>query len=213
MNLGDLRQNYTTGDLRRKNLSEEPFGQFEAWFRAAMDCEQIVEPNAMTLSTAGSDGVVTSRTVLLKAWDRRGFVFFTNYTSAKSRQIAENAHVALLFAWLPLERQVAVCGLAERVSAEESLSYFASRPRASQLGAWASPQSQVLESRRTLEDRLEEVQKKFAEKKIPLPDFWGGFRVVPQTVEFWQGRTNRLHDRFLYTRETASSWRIDRLAP
>lgn len=213
MDLGDFRQDYAAGALRRKDLARDPFGQFEAWFRAAMNCEKILEPNAMTLSTAGRDGRVTSRTVLLKAWDSRGLVFFSNYASAKSRQIAENANVALLFAWLPLERQVAFCGRAERVPAEESRTYFASRPRDSQLGAWASPQSRILDSRLDLDRRLEEVQEKFAEGEIPVPDFWGGFRVVPQTAEFWQGRANRLHDRFLYTREGENSWRIDRLAP
>lgn len=213
MDLRDLRQNYGAGELRRKDLAADPFRQFEGWLRAAMNCEKIPEPNAMTLSTADRKARVAARTVLLKAWDDRGFVFFTNYTSEKARQIAENPQVALLFSWLPLERQVAVCGRAERVSPDESRAYFASRPPASKLGAWASPQSQPIASRKILEDRLEETRNRFPDGEVPLPDFWGGFRVVPETVEFWQGRADRLHDRFLYTRGPGGAWRIERLAP
>jgi len=213
MNAADLRQDYQSGELRRKDLADDPFRQFDPWFKEALACPQIIEPNAMTLATSGSDGRVTARTVLLKAWDEKGFVFFTNYTSQKARQIGENPQAALLFAWLPLERQVAVSGRAEKISLAESLAYFTSRPTESKIGAWVSRQSGIISSRKILEMKFEEMRRKFCEGEIPLPDFWGGFRVVPQTVEFWQGRSSRLHDRFLYTREADGTWRIERLSP
>ncbi len=205
-----LRRNYTRDGLRRGDLDPDPVGQFRKWFGEAVAAE-LVEPNAMVLAT--TDGKRPStRTVLLKAYDERGFVFFTNYESRKAREIAVDAHVSLLFPWYPLERQVGVIGKAERISAAESLAYFTSRPHGSRLGAWVSQQSAVINSRKFLEMKWEEMKRKFADGEIPLPSFWGGFRVVPSEVEFWQGRENRLHDRFRYTR-SGDGWDIERLAP
>jgi pyridoxamine 5'-phosphate oxidase len=205
-----LRRNYTRDGLRRVDLDPDPVGQFRKWFGEAVAAE-LVEPNAMVLAT--TDGKRPStRTVLLKAYDERGFVFFTNYESRKGREIAADAHVSLLFPWYPLERQVGIIGMAERTSAAESLAYFTSRPHGSRLGAWVSQQSTVITSRKLLEMKWEEMKRKFAEGEIPLPSFWGGFRVVPSEVEFWQGRENRLHDRFRYTR-SGDGWGIERLAP
>ncbi len=210
--LGGLRRNYRPAGLTRESLAADPIAQFRGWFDEALACPAICEPNAMTLATAGADGWVTARTVLLKAFDERGFVFFTNYASTKARQMAENARAALLFPWLALERQVAIAGAVEKVSTAESLAYFASRPFASRVGAWVSRQSSVITSRKLLEMKFEEIRRKFAAGEVPLPDFWGGYRVVPETIEFWQGAADRLHDRFLYSREK-DGWRIERLAP
>jgi pyridoxamine 5'-phosphate oxidase len=215
--IANLRQEYTRDGLSRDNLAPEPFAQFELWFRQACDT-QVLEPNAMSLATVDADGAPSCRTVLLKAYDTRGFVFFTNYTSRKALDIAANARAAVLFPWLALERQVQVTGTVEKITTKESLAYFMSRPYGSQLGAWVSHQSAVISSRQLLLKKLDEMKRKFMEGKVPLPDVWGGFRVVPQAVEFWQGRPNRLHDRFLYTRDSGdsasgTSWRIERLAP
>ncbi len=205
-----LRRNYTRDGLRRGDLDPDPVGQFRKWFGEAVAAE-LVEPNAMVLST--TDGKrPSSRTVLLKAYDARGFVFFTNYESRKARDIAADASVSLLFPWYPLERQVGILGRAERISAAESLTYFTSRPHGSRLGAWVSQQSAVINSRKFLEMKWDEMKRKFADGEIPLPSFWGGFRVVPSEVEFWQGRENRLHDRFRYSR-SGEAWGIERLAP
>ena len=205
-----LRRNYTRDGLRRGDLDPDPIGQFRKWFSEAMAAE-LVEPNAMVLST--TDGKrPSSRTVLLKAYDERGLVFFTNYESRKAREIAVDAHVSLLFPWYPLERQVGIIGRAERISAAESLAYFASRPHGSRLGAWVSQQSTVINSRKFLEMKWDEMKRKFADGEIPLPSFWGGIRVIPAEIEFWQGRENRLHDRFRYARSGAA-WAIERLAP
>lgn len=212
MNVADLRKEYIKDSLRRSNLDPNPFGQFKTWMEQACQTE-VLEPNAMTLATVDSSGKPWTRTVLLKGFSEHGFLFFTNYESRKSRQIAENAQVSLLFPWLALERQVSINGRAERISASESLKYFQSRPEGSQIGAWASPQSQVITSRKLLELKWDEMKRKFAAGKIPLPSFWGGFRVIPETFEFWQGGTNRIHDRFLYSRESGNDWTIDRLAP
>jgi pyridoxamine 5'-phosphate oxidase len=208
--VADLRRNYTRDGLRRNSLDPDPVGQFRRWFADAVAAE-LVEPNAMVLST--TDGRrPSSRTVLLKAYDERGFVFFTNYESRKARDIAAQAEVSLLFPWYPLERQVGLLGKAERISAAESLAYFASRPHGSRLGAWVSQQSTVITSRKLLEMKWEEVKRKFSEGEVLLPSFWGGFRVVPVEFEFWQGRENRLHDRFRYVR-SGDGWAVERLAP
>lgn len=212
MNIKGLRKEYQNQVLHRSMLATDPFDQFECWFQDACHAD-IPEPNAMTVATVGADGQPTVRTVLLKMYDREGFVFFTNYGSRKARQIEGNHHVALLFPWVNMARQVAVTGIAEKVSLSESAKYFASRPRESQIGAWISRQSSVLGSRQILMMELAKMKQKFKQGEIPLPDFWGGFRVRPQTIEFWQGQTARLHDRFLYTRQADGSWQLDRLAP
>lgn len=209
----NLRRDYAADTLRRSDLTPDPFSQFDVWFKEAATHAGILEVNAMDLATSGSDGQVTLRTVLLKGWNTDGFVFFTNYGSIKAQQIAQNPRVALLFAWLPLERQVSITGTATKIPREESAEYFLSRPLASRLGAWASHQSQPVASRKTLEDQFEAAQEQFESGDVPLPDFWGGYRVVPETIEFWQGRQSRLHDRFLYTRSSEGEWLLSRLSP
>ncbi|MGD9947787.1 MAG: pyridoxamine 5'-phosphate oxidase [Desulfobulbus sp.] len=212
MNIQGLRKEYNNPVLSRDMLAADPYDQFERWFQDACSAE-LPEPNAMTLATVASDGQPTLRTVLLKFFDREGFVFFTNYGSRKAKEMEENQKVALLFPWVKLARQVAVTGTAEKVSTAESARYFATRPRESQLGAWISQQSAVLSSRQMLMMELEKIKKKFLKGDIPLPDFWGGYRVRPRSIEFWQGQTSRLHDRFLYTRNIDGIWSIERLAP
>ncbi|MBW4617927.1 MAG: pyridoxamine 5'-phosphate oxidase [Cyanosarcina radialis HA8281-LM2] len=211
MDIENLRQEYTRSGLRRKDLKADPFDQFEIWFQEACGAN-LLEPNAMVLATASAQAEPSVRTVLLKYFDRSGFVFFTNYESRKARQIAENPQVSLLFLWLPLERQVQITGTVAKVSAAESLKYFASRPRGSQLGAWCSQQSSIISSRQLLEMQFEEIKQKFMDGEIPLPSFWGGYRVTPYRFEFWQGRTNRLHDRFVYSRQEPDLWEIQRLS-
>jgi len=213
MKISDMREDYRDGELNREDMAGDPFRQFDVWFKEALAKPEISEANAMTIATAGADGRVTARTVLLKAWDEKGFVFFTNYHSVKAQQIAENNQVALLFPWLPLERQVSISGRAEKIGMVESLAYFASRPFSSRIGAWVSQQSSIITSRKLLEMKFEEMRQKFAHGEVPIPDFWGGYRVRPETVEFWQGRTSRLHDRFLYTRTPDNGWSLDRLSP
>lgn len=210
--LAAMRADYSRERLRRADLRADPIAQFEAWLADAMHA-QLTEPNAMSLATATADGRPLVRTVLLKGLDARGFVFFTNLESRKARHIAGNPHVSLLFPWLPLERQVIVTGEAAKISVAESLKYFLARPHDSQLAAWASRQSTVIESRKILEMEWEHLKAKFSAGKVPLPSFWGGFRVKPVTIEFWQGGPNRLHDRFQYTRQADDSWTIERLAP
>ena len=207
-----MRVHYDRDELRREDLRADPVGQFTLWMKEACD-SGLVEPNAMSLATVGADGQPGLRTVLLKGFDERGFVFYTNLESRKARQIAENSQVSLLFPWLALHRQVAVNGVAERVPLSEALAYFITRPFGSQIGAWASPQSQVVSARSLLEMKWEEAKRKFQEGRVPMPSFWGGFRVVPRDLEFWQGRGHRLHDRFLYTRQPDGAWKIERLAP
>ena len=210
MDVSELRREYQKGRLEREDLKDDPVDQFEAWFREARAA--VPEPNAMCLATCGRDGQPGARTVLLKYFDRDGFVFFTNTESAKARQIEENSRVALHFYWQGLERQVILRGEAELVTRREALAYFVRRPRGSQLGAWVSDQSRVVSSRSLLEAKLDEMKRRFADGKIPLPSFWGGYRVRPVEVEFWQGRENRLHDRFLFRRQ-AEGWSVERLAP
>jgi len=208
-----MRRNYAQQSLDQPDLDLDPFAQFDRWMRDAVET-QLLEPNAMSLATVGEAGAPSLRTVLLKGFDRRGFVFFTNYASAKARDLAANPAVALLFPWLPLERQVTVTGRAERISAAESLKYFLSRPRDSQIGAWASRQSEIITTRSLLEAKFAEMRAKFSAGEVPLPSFWGGYRVTPATFEFWQGRPNRLHDRFVYRRAAAGDgWTIARLMP
>ncbi len=208
----DQRSEYTRGELHRRDLKPSPFDQFALWFEEAR-ASGVIEPNAMSLATAWADGRPLVRTVLLKSYDTGGFVFFTNLESRKSRQMKENPNVSLLFPWLALERQVIISGQACRVSLAESVEYFATRPRGSQLGAWVSEQSSVITTRKLLEMKLDEMKRKFAEGHVPLPSWWGGYRVIPNEIEFWQGRASRLHDRFLYVRQKDDSWTIDRLAP
>jgi pyridoxamine 5'-phosphate oxidase len=212
MNIHDLRQNYTAAALNREDLQADPFQQFELWFQQACNAE-VLEPNAMVLATATPTGQPLVRTVLLKYFDRDGLVFFTNYESRKARQINENPSVALLFLWLPLQRQVQITGQASKISTAESLAYFTSRPRGNQLGAWCSAQSSVISSRQVLLMEMEKLKQKFLHHEIPLPSFWGGYRVQPTSFEFWQGRPDRLHDRFLYTPDPQGGWEIQRLAP
>ena len=207
-----MREDYRRARLRREDLRADPIAQFEAWLEDAIKA-QVIEPNAMSLATVGADGCPLVRTVLLKGLDARGFVFFTNLESRKARQIAENPRVSLLFPWLALERQVIVTGIAASMSAGESLRYFLTRPRESQLAAWASRQSSVISSRKVLEMEWEHLKAKFGAGKVPLPSFWGGFRVPPETIEFWQGGPNRLHDRFQYSRWGDGTWLMERLAP
>lgn len=211
MDISDYRREYTQGGLHRVDLAPDPITQFEKWFEQASRA-QIADPNAMTLATVSPSCKPSLRTVLLKSFDQKGFVFFTNYSSQKAREIEANPNVGLLFPWTELERQVEISGRAEKISTAESMKYFLTRPHGSQLGAWVSNQSSVITSRKILEMKLGEMKRKFHDGKIPLPDFWGGYRVVPEIVEFWQGRPNRLHDRFEYRRHE-DQWEIVRLAP
>lgn len=211
MNISDLRKEYRLRALTRESLSKEPVEQFRIWLAEAIKAE-IIEPTAMALATCDAAGHPYCRMVLLKHFDKQGFTFFTNLESRKARQLKEMPVAAATFWWRDLERQVLLEGKVERVSNEEAASYFAKRPRQSQLGAWASKQSSVVDSRRALEVEFERFENKFKNKEIPLPPFWGGFRIVPERFEFWQGRESRLHDRFRYEWEDGD-WKIDRLAP
>ncbi len=212
MNLEDMRRTYARRELELTDLQADPFVQFDGWMREAIATE-LLEPNAMALATVSAVGTPSVRVVLLKGFDTRGFVFYTNYESSKARDIAANPAVALLFPWLPLERQVSVTGRAEKISAAESLKYFLSRPRDSQIGAWASRQSEVITTRSLLETKFAEMKAKFLSGEVPLPDYWGGYRVTPASFEFWQGRPSRLHDRFRYVRQPDDQWAISRLMP
>lgn len=212
MDISSLRRSATGLSLKRENLDADPVRQFEDWFQQACDAN-VLDPNAMNLATVDEQHQPSCRTVLLKYFDEKGFVFFTNKSSAKATQIAANANVALLFFWPLLGRQVAVRGIAEKVSTKETLRYFITRPHDSQIGAWVSTQSSVISSRALLEAKFEEMKLKFANKEVPLPSFWGGYRVIPREFEFWQGRQDRLHDRFLYKMQGKGSWKIERLSP
>ncbi len=210
LDLLELRREFTSKGISSTDLDANPFVQFKGWMQQAIEAD-LTLPNAMSLATSDESGA-SIRTVLLKNFDEKGFVFFTNYNSKKSKQITNNPNAALLFPWLDLERQVKISGTVEKVSTLESLKYFASRPKDSQLGAWASAQSSSLSSRQVLLMEFDKMKRKFSDGEVPLPDFWGGYRLVPTTIEFWQGRESRLHDRFVYTRKE-NTWEISRLAP
>lgn len=212
-----MRQRYRSVGLTEDELAPEPYTQFARWFTDAVAAAEdgvIAEPNAMVLSTADADGLPTSRTVLLKGYDLGGFVFYSNYRSRKARALAANPRASLLFPWHPIMRQVIVSGTVSQVSEEETAAYFHSRPHGSQVGAWASEQSSVVASREVLEKRYAELAARWPEgSEVPVPSFWGGFRVVPVGVEFWQGREDRLHDRLRYVRDADGGWSVERLAP
>ena len=210
--LTGLRNEYAAHGLRRADLHPDPLQQFGAWFAAALAAD-IRDVNAMTLATATPDGKPSARIVLLKGFDERGFAFFTNYDSAKGRELEANPHAALVFYWTQLERQIRISGAVERTSREDSAAYFHSRPPGSRLGAWVSRQSEVIDARQVLDTRLAEMTERFEGGDVPLPPHWGGYRVKPDQFEFWQGRPNRLHDRFRYSRQANGTWLIDRLAP
>jgi pyridoxamine 5'-phosphate oxidase len=210
--LTGLRNEYGAHGLRRADLHADPLQQFGAWFAAALAAD-IRDVNAMSLATATPDGKPSVRIVLLKGFDERGFAFFTNYDSEKARQLEANPSAALVFYWAQLERQVRISGAVERTSREDSAAYFNSRPVGSRLGAWVSKQSEVIDARQVLDARMMEITERFENGDIPLPPHWGGYRVKPDKIEFWQGRPNRLHDRFRYSRRADGTWLIDRLAP
>jgi pyridoxamine 5'-phosphate oxidase len=210
--ISERRKDYTLSNLREDEVDPNAIRQFERWFDEAMKAG-VSEPDAMTLATATPDGRPSARVVLLRGVDDRGFVFFTNYDSRKGRELAANPWAALVLFWHELERQVRVEGQVRRVSVQESDHYFQSRPAGSRIGAWASPQSEVIKSRESLEIRCQELEKSFEDGTIPRPPNWGGFRLVPETIEFWQGRPSRLHDRLRYTRREQSKWLVERLAP
>ena len=212
MSLADLRKDYSLAGLAEKDLARDPFRQFEKWFQEA-EAAKIPEPNAMTLATATREGRPSARTVLLKGIDGRGLVFYSNYESRKARELDANPQVTLLFPWIALERQVIVEGAVTKVAREESEAYFHTRPRASQLAAWVSQQSSIISGRAVLEDSMKALEKKYAGQEVPLPPHWGGWRVAPETVEFWQGRRSRLHDRLRYRRGRDGGWSVERLAP
>jgi pyridoxamine 5'-phosphate oxidase len=211
MSISNLRREYAAARLDETEVDPDPIRQFTRWFDDAHRAE-LPEPNAMTLATASADGTPSARIVLLKGVDERGFTFFTDYRSRKGRELEANPRAALVFHWGELERQVRITGAVTRVDREENEAYFLSRPRGSRLGAWTSHQSTVIASRADLEERLEAMAARFDGGDVPLPPYWGGFRVRPDAVEFWQGRENRLHDRVRYRRE-AGAWRVERLSP
>lgn len=208
-----LRENYSKGILVRKELSPSPYDQFKKWFDEAQQAE-VIEPNAMTLATVSATNIPSARIVLLKEIAENGFLFYTNYTSEKAREIESNKNVALVFLWKEIERQVRITGTAEKISEEKSIQYFQSRPIKSQLGAWASNQSSIIDNREELESKMNDLLQKHKDQKVlSKPPHWGGYCVSPTTIEFWQGRRSRLHDRFRYTRLENNTWQIDRLSP
>jgi pyridoxamine 5'-phosphate oxidase len=209
--IADLRQNYTLQALDEADVDPDPIKQFQHWLDQAI-AAQLPEPNAMTLATASREGIPSARIVLLKGLDDRGFVFYTNYESRKGQELTDNPHAALVFLWTVLERQVRIEGRVEKITAAEMDAYFQSRPLASRLGAWASDQSRIIPNRDVLEQRFAELKTIYADEKVPRPPHWGGYRVIPMQIEFWQGRTSRLHDRLRYRLEQGH-WLLERLAP
>ncbi|MGB2042170.1 MAG: pyridoxamine 5'-phosphate oxidase [Porticoccaceae bacterium] len=211
MSLEDNRREYDYGKLSRESLAADPFAQFTLWMNQAIEA-RVQDPTAMSVATVSSEGKPWQRMVLLKGFDKNGFVFYTNLGSRKAKEIEANGQVSLHFPWLQLDRQVIIGGRAQRLSAVEVIKYFVSRPKESQLAAWASKQSSRINSRQALETQFAQIKQKFAQGEVPLPDFWGGYRVVPEEIEFWQGGESRLHDRFSYSRD-GDNWAIDRLSP
>lgn len=212
MNFNTVRKEYATHGLTESDLDPNPFTQFQRWYEEAV-AANVIEPNAMTLATATRDGIPSARTILLKGFDERGFTFYTNYESQKGKELAENPNAALVFYWATFERQIRITGVINKISPEESEAYFKTRPMGARLGAWVSLQSQVIPNREILEERLTELMNELADTEtIPMPPYWGGYCLVPSAIEFWQGRVNRLHDRFRYTRQE-NEWLIERLSP
>lgn len=207
-----LRYDFMGAPLELESLARDPFSQFQKWFDEVLEAK-VGEPNSMTLATADASGKPGARIVLLKDFDEQGFVFFTNYDSRKGKELSDNPKATLLFFWAELFRQVTIEGVVEKIARGESEEYYHTRPRDAQVGAWASNQSEVLSSRAELEERYQKYEHEFEGKEVPLPDFWGGYRVIPARIEFWQGRESRLHDRFVYTRDDEGAWDIDRLNP
>ncbi|MBU3744285.1 MAG: pyridoxamine 5'-phosphate oxidase [Sediminibacterium sp.] len=212
MSIASIRRDYSLQTLDESGVAANPIDQFTIWWKEAVSSD-IDEVNAMTLATVGADGAPSARIVLLKGYDANGFIFFTNYESKKGQDVEKHPVAALVFFWKELERQVRISGSVEKVSAEESDAYFQSRPEGSRLGAWASPQSKVISSRKVIEAQLESLQETYQQQPIPRPPHWGGYRVVPHTIEFWQGRSSRLHDRIQYKKDALGNWIISRLAP
>jgi len=210
--IADLRKEYASQTLLENDIEADPIQQFQKWWDQAIASE-ILEPNAMTLATASTDGLPSARIVLLKGFDKKGFVFYTNYNSFKGLQLAENPKASLVFHWKELERQVRIMGVVEKISSEESDQYYQSRPIGSRIGAWTSPQSKVIPNREWIEAEFEKKKNEFDSGDVPRPAFWGGYVVRPVMIEFWQGRVSRLHDRIQYTLEEAASWKTERLAP
>ena len=212
MSIADIRREYARARLDETHVSPDPVVEFDRWFTQAREAKAL-EPNAMTLATATREGAPSARIVLLKGYDERGFVFFTDYRSRKGTELEQNPQASLVFFWPELERQVRIIGTVERTSAQESEEYFRTRPRGSRLGAWVSHQSRVIPSRAQLESGLRQVKERFPTDDVPLPPYWGGYRLRPQEVEFWQGREDRLHDRIRYLRKKGGGWQLERLSP
>ena len=213
MDIANIRRQYGADSLKQEDLSTNPVDQFKTWLGQAIESQLFKDPTAMTVATVDSDGMPSQRVVLLKRYDDKGFVFFTNLESQKAQQLSENDQICLHFAWLSLERQIIIRGRAKKLSLAENTEYFLSRPHDSQLAAWASQQSKPIATRKLLEQAFTQMKNKFSKGEVPLPGFWGGYRVEPEKIEFWQGRENRLHDRFLYTKDENAQWEINRLQP
>lgn len=210
--IADIRKEYQKKSLQESEVAEDPFKQFSSWWEEALGSE-IEEVNAMTLATTDRDAMPSARIVLLKGFDETGFVFYTNYNSQKGVELAQNNRACLVFFWKELERQVRITGIAEKLSTEDNIAYFNSRPDGSKIGAWASPQSLVVAGKAWLKETFDYYMERFKHGEIPTPPHWGGYRVSPFKIEFWQGRPNRLHDRILYTKQPDGAWKIERLAP